>query len=160
MSRKTSGLGRGLGDLLADNAPDLKGGATVVWRDVDGNVTVTPDAQDAVKSEAAEEKKAENNGSDCKTAEKVTIDGENAGGEAFKSADTAKESPMRGEGNTDISDRAPIVISAPSASPYENTAPVGAKNVEKSDPTGEKNGGDAPVVQPRRSLKALFKSYK
>ena len=49
MAKRTSGLGRGLGDLLADNAPELRGGATVIRRDDSGEVTVTPQASDATE---------------------------------------------------------------------------------------------------------------
>ena len=55
MSGRKSGLGRGLGDLLADNAPELRGGATVVRRDESGEVTVTPHANDAKNSGSASE---------------------------------------------------------------------------------------------------------
>ena len=49
MSKRTSGLGRGLGDLLADNSPEIRGGATVVRRNEDGEATITPDISDGVE---------------------------------------------------------------------------------------------------------------
>ena len=56
MSKKTSGLGRGLGDLLEDNAPELKS-ATVIRRDEDGEVRVSPVAVSYVR-EAESEKES------------------------------------------------------------------------------------------------------
>lgn len=43
MSKKTSGLGRGLGDLLEDNAPEIRSSGTVVRRDAYGEVSVSPE---------------------------------------------------------------------------------------------------------------------
>ena len=43
MSKKTSGLGRGLGELLADNAPSVRTSGTVIRRDEDGEVSVSPE---------------------------------------------------------------------------------------------------------------------
>ena len=54
MSKKTSGLGRGLGDLLEDNAPELKS-ATVIRRNEDGEVSVSPVAVSYIKEERNEE---------------------------------------------------------------------------------------------------------
>ena len=43
MAKKPSGLGRGLEDLLADNAPEVRRGAgSVVKRDGEKTVSVTP----------------------------------------------------------------------------------------------------------------------
>ncbi len=42
MSKKKSGLGRGLGDLLDDNAPEIRSSGTVVRRDHDGDVSISP----------------------------------------------------------------------------------------------------------------------
>lgn len=44
MSKKTSGLGRGLGDLLEDNAPEVRSSGTVIRRDEDGEVSISPEA--------------------------------------------------------------------------------------------------------------------
>ncbi len=56
MSKKTSGLGRGLGDLLEDNAPELKS-ASVVRRGEDGEVSVSPIALSYVKEESKDAEK-------------------------------------------------------------------------------------------------------
>ncbi len=42
MSRKESGLGRGLGDLLIDNAPEVRHSGTVIRRDEEGDVSISP----------------------------------------------------------------------------------------------------------------------
>ena len=47
MSKKASGLGRGLGDLLNDNAPELKGSGSAMRRDEDGIVNIAPEATDS-----------------------------------------------------------------------------------------------------------------
>ena len=44
MSKNTSGLGRGLGDLLEDNSPSVRVSGTVVRHDSTGDVTVSPEA--------------------------------------------------------------------------------------------------------------------
>lgn len=54
MSKKTSGLGRGLGDLLEDNAPEIKS-ATVIRRSDNGEVSVSPIAVSYIKEEKSEE---------------------------------------------------------------------------------------------------------
>ncbi len=54
MSKKPSGLGRGLGDLLEDNAPELKS-ATVIRRNEDGEVSVSPIAVSYIKEEKNED---------------------------------------------------------------------------------------------------------
>ena len=41
MSNKPRGLGRGLGDLLADNAPEVRP-SSVIRRDEDGEVSISP----------------------------------------------------------------------------------------------------------------------
>ena len=43
MTKKTSGLGRGLGDLLDDNAPEVRGSGTVIRHDGDGDVSISPE---------------------------------------------------------------------------------------------------------------------
>ncbi len=56
MSKKPSGLGRGLGDLLEDNAPELKS-SSVIRRDGDTEVSVSPIAVSYIKEEAREDTK-------------------------------------------------------------------------------------------------------
>jgi len=55
MSKKASGLGRGLGDLLEDNAPELRS-STVIRRDENGEVSVSPVAVNRVVIEEDERK--------------------------------------------------------------------------------------------------------
>ena len=42
MAKKASGLGRGLGDLLEDNTPELRGKNSVVIRNGETKTTMTP----------------------------------------------------------------------------------------------------------------------
>ena len=42
MAKKPSGLGRGLGDLLEDNAPEIRSGATVIKNGDSGSIHITP----------------------------------------------------------------------------------------------------------------------
>ncbi len=41
MSKKESGLGRGLGDLLMDNAPEVRTSGSVVKKDTDREISIT-----------------------------------------------------------------------------------------------------------------------
>ena len=43
MSKNVSVLGRGLGDLLEDNAPEVRHSGTVVRRDESGEVSISPE---------------------------------------------------------------------------------------------------------------------
>ena len=47
MAKKASGLGRGLGELMEDNAPVVRRGGTVIRKDEKGPVSVTPPAASA-----------------------------------------------------------------------------------------------------------------
>ena len=49
MSKKTSGLGRGLGDLLEDNAPEVRSSGTVVRRDAYGEVSISPETVESAE---------------------------------------------------------------------------------------------------------------
>lgn len=51
MSKKTSGLGRGLGDLLADNAPEVRVSGTVVRNDGEKMTSVSNTEEDRKKAE-------------------------------------------------------------------------------------------------------------
>ncbi|MBE6546098.1 MAG: hypothetical protein E7668_01490 [Ruminococcaceae bacterium] len=42
MAKKPSGLGRGLGELMEDNAPEIHGGGTVVKREGAESIVITP----------------------------------------------------------------------------------------------------------------------
>ena len=42
MAKKPSGLGRGLGDLLEDNAPQIRGGSSVVKKNDGVAIHITP----------------------------------------------------------------------------------------------------------------------
>lgn len=42
MAKKPSGLGRGLGDLLEDNTPEVKSGGTVIKKSENGAIHITP----------------------------------------------------------------------------------------------------------------------
>ncbi len=42
MAKKPSGLGRGLGDLLEDNAPQIRSGSSVVKKSENGAIHITP----------------------------------------------------------------------------------------------------------------------
>ena len=43
MAKNTSGLGRGLGDLLEDNSPSVRVSGTVVRHDSTGDVSISPE---------------------------------------------------------------------------------------------------------------------
>ena len=47
MAKKPSGLGRGLGDLLEDNAPTIRSGGTVIKTGENGSIHITPPPQTA-----------------------------------------------------------------------------------------------------------------
>lgn len=49
MAKKASGLGRGLGELMEDNAPTVHRGGNVIRRDEQGSVSVTPPTQTGAK---------------------------------------------------------------------------------------------------------------
>lgn len=127
MSKRTSGLGRGLGDLLADNSPEIRGGATVIRRNKNGEATVTPDISDGVESAVASEIYG-------KTEEK----GEKEAVILTKSADIS------------AADHQPRII-------------IGGESASNNAVEFQLSGQDASQTETRtarRSLKALFKSYK
>ena len=129
MSKRTSGLGRGLGDLLADNSPEIRGGATVIRRSEGGEATVTPDVSDGV-GEPFETENYENTVQNVENDSQISINGE------LLVENTAEQTP--------------IVISSRSSSErntYMDIYYSGASEAEEKS-------------APRRSLKALFKSYK
>ena len=132
MSKRTSGLGRGLGDLLADNSPEIRGGATVVRRDENGEATITPDIADVVE-----------------TAADVAAVVENVGGEAVdvEQVDSEKEP------QTPSRDAEPIIINAGLSAGeaiFENANSEAVRQAETSE----------EIHHPHRSLKALFRNYK
>ena len=140
MSKRTSGLGRGLGDLLADNSPEIRGGATVIRRDDRGEATITPDLADGVDS--------------------ATEIGAYVGGESV-SEDGSIGFNNRSVVDGDLADKntaTRIVIGGKS---QENTCD-GEKKATFDEFGGAYAVGRASEVPaaPRRSLKALFKSYK
>lgn len=140
MSKRTSGLGRGLGDLLADNAPELRSGATVIRRDEGGEVTITPNAADAI--EKTEEISA------------ASIDADEIAEISEQGSDKNETSDA-----SEASDR--VIVITPSSSSNEL-----AKNVDKRPDSAEEpktigtSESGETVHHPHRSLKALFRSYK
>ena len=62
MAKKPSGLGRGLGDLLEDNAPEIRGGATVIKNEESGAIHITPPPtpQTGIKPKSLYEEKHKN----------------------------------------------------------------------------------------------------
>ena len=129
MSKRTSGLGRGLGDLLADNSPEIRGGATVIRRSEDGEATITPDVSDGVR-EPFETENYEN------IAQNVENDDQISKNEESLTENSAHNTP--------------IVIGSRSPSEqniYSDIYYSGASVTEERQSS-------------RRSLKALFKSYK
>ena len=135
MSKRTSGLGRGLGDLLADNSPEIRGGATVIRRDGDGEALITPDASDGISGKITSE--IQTDGKKIEFSEAQT--GVSAEDNADKRSDDATEdSQVR------------IIIGG--SSYVAGNDPYAAAPTSGIDPTEERTT--------RRSLKALFKSYK
>jgi hypothetical protein len=61
MSKRTSGLGRGLGELLDDNTPDMRAGrsATVVKKEGD-SISIIPAGSKQVETKALFETKPKN----------------------------------------------------------------------------------------------------
>ena len=49
MSKKTSGLGKGLEDLLTDNAPQIKHSGPVILHDGNKDVSISPERQETAK---------------------------------------------------------------------------------------------------------------
>ena len=164
MSGRKSGLGRGLGDLLADNAPELRGGATVVRRDESGEVTVTPHANDA-KNSGSESEYAKKPASERTSIGHGTAIGRNNDCIEIRSAaktevrSEERTGEEKAENASALSD-APAIIISPSTPPKEEFTPFYARNVENNEISAQNKSEDAPVVHHNRSLKALFKSYK
>lgn len=132
MSKRTSGLGRGLGDLLADNSPEVRSGATVIRRNESGEATVTPDVSDG-----------------------VTVPNSNASAHqnviAEQAAAMGEEPKTDGQANTPEAEVQPRIIIG-GASRSENFDGLAASSAANTTPVTEN--------PPHRSLKALFKSYK
>ena len=135
MSKRTSGLGRGLGDLLADNAPELRGGATVIRRDEDGEVTVTPDAADAI--EKIEETNAESNDADV-------------------SSEVLEQSGGASEADNSSDEEEKVIVITPSEAKNVDISPTNTETAADVSPSENSE----TVHHPHRSLKALFRSYK
>ena len=153
MSRRTSGLGRGLGDLLADNSPEIRGGATVVRRDENGEATITPDIADVVETEAdvaavvehvgGEPAVAKQTDGDSPVSEQLSIEGFAA---LQEDGEENAYNAVKAEADT-----APIIINAGGSA--EPAAERQAEEFSRQEPSEE-------VKHPHRSLKALFRNYK
>ena len=136
MSKRTSGLGRGLGDLLADNSPEIRGGATVVRRNEDGEAVITPDLSDGVE-----------------------------GGIVTKIYENAVVNDIKEVANDVNEDRIEetSVFSESEVSAEPRIIIGGSSNMSSTDPYAAStvSGADGSEARPaHRSLKALFKSYK
>ena len=134
MSKRTSGLGRGLGDLLADNSPEIRGGATVIRRDEDGEATITPDVSDGVGAQIAAEAQ-ESYGKDEKNIKNQETETQVLKENANVSAENTQTRIIIG-GSSYTADTDPYATSSVSDPSLADTRPA------------------------HRSLKALFKSYK
>lgn len=139
MSKRTSGLGRGLGDLLADNSPEIRGGATVIRRDDRGEATITPDLADGVEN-AAEIRAY-------------------VGGEAVDEDSLVDKDIFVKNADIEVENTPTRIIIGGNA---QEIACEGDKKATFDEFGGAYAAGraaEAPAA-PRRSLKALFKSYK
>lgn len=155
MSRRTSGLGRGLGELLADNSPEIRGGATVVRRDENGETTITPDIADVVETEADVAAVVEHvggepaavtlTGGETATYEQLSIESVNSTCEKDK---ITAHNVVDGR---DLAETAPIIINANSS--------VYADGEVQAEEFSRQEAGEE-VHHTRRSLKALFRNYK
>ena len=135
MSKRTSGLGRGLGDLLADNSPEIRGGATVLRRDGQGEATITPDVTDGI------------NGKDI--SEMRIFEGNN--GISKPQDDTGAE------------EAAADAVVGPSEDAQVRVILGGSSQASEIDPYGVYSATGTTSAEAKathRSLKALFKSYK
>ena len=140
MSNKSRGLGRGLGDLLADNAPELRS-SSVIRKDERGEVSISPIEQ----SPAATVRGADGDNADAATERPLVFPQVTpiVGGRA--QADEAREIL---EADAALSGRSIEVISASS----------GTSDAEGNSRSGAEQGEDT-VVYPR-SLKAVFRNFK
>ena len=149
MSNKPRGLGRGLGDLLADNAPEVRA-STVIRRDGNGEVVVSHTA-----SEGAIRPNRANSLSEDEVERTLVFPAVTpmVGGASARAAAT--------EAVEEIDETREILEADAAISGRPSQVSVGGNDVE-SDTKSEEDPEKKPeetVVYPR-SLKAVFRSFK
>ena len=146
MSNKSRGLGRGLGDLLADNAPEVRS-SSVIRRDEDGEVVISPTPTPIY----------------TETAAKLT-EVRQASGEASRPLVFPAVTPIVG-GEEAPEDEARAILEADaeiSGKPLEQDSSSDADTSEESSKEEQGSGAakdEQTVVYPR-SLKAVFRNFK
>ena len=146
MSNKPRGLGRGLGDLLADNSPEIRA-SSVIRRDEDGEVSISHTDSGIAGTKAGRiESQTENEVMRTLVFPAVTpmVGGASARAASIESIEKIDEAREILEADAAISGK-PLNISD-----VKNDVETEEKAEEKAEQT---------VVYPR-SLKAIFREFK
>lgn len=145
MSNKPRGLGRGLGDLLADNAPEVRS-SSVVRRDEHGEVSISHVAEPSPRKSTGDE----------------YADGENNRPLVFPKVTPIVGGASHTEEQSEETDEAREILEADAAitgKPIEDSfLNSGASKSSASNESGAEKAEDT-VVYPR-SLKAVFRNFK
>ena len=147
MSNKTRGLGRGLGDLLADNAPEIRS-SSVIRRDENGEVSISPIAE---SGEPISRKSPNDEIAD----------------ESSRPLVFPKVTPIVGGSGQADEDDTPIdeareileADAAISGKPFDEALTVSCSDRLDRGENSEAGNTEERVVYPR-SLKAVFRNFK
>ena len=150
MSKNTSVLGRGLGDLLEDNAPLVRSSGTVVRHDLTGDVTISPEA---VKSREILHTLSTDYRSPQVHAAVTPI----TAGSGSYSAPLSVEDIYSEYGNESIGAEKSASVSVKTEKSMQNTVETVVEPVVIIA-DGSKKDEEIPEA-PRKSLKALFREY-
>ena len=150
MAKNTSGLGRGLGDLLEDNSPSVRVSGTVVRHDSTGDVSISPEAVES--REILHTLSTDYREPQVHAAVTPITAGHTSYSEPLSLEDIYGEYPEQKENaeNSDtVSVRQQDLPLEKEEIPAEPVVII-ADGSHKSDPVPE---------APRKSLKALFREY-
>ena len=150
MSKNMSVLGRGLGDLLEDNAPLVRSSGTVVRHDSAGDVSISPEA---VKSREILHTLSTDYRSPQVHAAVTPI----TAGRLSYSEPLSLEDIYGEYGEDGISSEKSASVSMRTEENAQNTAEIAAEPVVIIA-DGSKKDEEIPET-PRKSLKALFREY-
>ena len=146
MSNKPRGLGRGLGDLLADNAPEVRA-SSVIRRDEDGEVSISPYAQEATETSNTRNYSEEEISRPLVFPAVTPV----IGGSAAR--EDAEDEPI---------DEAKEILEAEAAITGKSLEELEAEmnpNAEAESERGGAGNSEQTIVYPR-SLKAVFRNFK
>ena len=149
MSKNTSVLGRGLGDLLEDNAPLVRSSGTVVRHDSAGDVSISPEA---VESREILHTLSTDYRSPQVHAAVTPI---TAGRGSYSEPLTLED--IYGEYGDDAPEEKSASVSVRTEENAQNSAETVAEPVVIIA-DGSKKDEEIPEA-PRKSLKALFREY-